>query len=415
MDSKRLTNIKQFLVSQLNHWALYAVAYGFILTIDSIAECGKLQFWEWAAAGIIYYLMYLIRCVAKELWFSVMLHIPVVVLFAMVPINNVAHIVIFAIFGVIYAAFSIRHQLISVSMSDHTISMPIVVALSFLMLGVQHYFEIYENDEVCKYTIICLIVVYFIQYYFEKYLLFMKLNKDSTGVLPARQIFRSGFGLVSIFTCGTAVVLFLSADFYWLSSFLHSISDGILNGIRSLFRMINTEPSVTEDAAETILNPLNELGEEVAPIESVWLTIIKDITYILISLVVLGAIVAFVVEMVKLIKEILLKRTRQEELGVIDTHEKITKEKNNGMVKIESLRGLSPKSKIRRLFKRKIGRERKILIGNAPVEYLNRHTAEEYESILELEGMAAIYDKARYSEEEITDDDVKAMKAIIKK
>lgn len=414
MNSNRLTILRQFLVSQFNHWSLFAIAFGFALILDDSLKCGQLPAWQWGVAGIIYFFMYFVRRNIPQLWASAMLHIPIVILFGLVPFGNVCHCVVFFIFGTVYAAMSIRHQLVFKTMSDNTISMPVVIGITFLMLGLQHYFGIEENDDICKYTVILLIVIYFIQYYLEHFISFVSLNKDSTGCLPAKEILGSGMGLVMLFSVGTVAVLLMSTDFTWLKSIISFFRDTVAAWIRELLSgMRGADPVVIENGEKKTDGLMETLQNIPAQEETILSKIVNVAGTVVIAVAVTIAVILVIFEVIRLIKDLIRIRTKEEELGVVDTYEKLEK-KHVRTVKTEKLRGLTPQMKIRRMYKRKISHDRKKIIGNASAFYLNRFTSGECEKALCLDGMSRVYDKARYSGETVTDEDVRAMKDSLK-
>ena len=74
---------------------------------------------------------------------------------------------------------------------------------------------------------------------------------------------------------------------------------------------------------------------------------------------------------------------------------------------------LSPRERIRKLYKKKLtGASARMDAQDK--DSLGFHTAREWESKLDLSGMAELYEQARYSNREITGADVKRMKDVWK-
>ena len=71
---------------------------------------------------------------------------------------------------------------------------------------------------------------------------------------------------------------------------------------------------------------------------------------------------------------------------------------------------LDNKEKIRKIYKKRVTKEKATIVGTLDTENLKYYTAKECCDKLDAQNLQDVYDKVRYSEEEITADDVKAAK-----
>ena len=103
----------------------------------------------------------------------------------------------------------------------------------------------------------------------------------------------------------------------------------------------------------------------------------------------------------------------EESLAVFDIHEKCDMIRSVRKKESRFFGFLNPAERIRKLYRKRV-LSAKILTNENALEQLSSYTARECAGKLEIPSMAKIYEKARYSKEEVTSEDVKEMKDICK-
>ena len=210
------------------------------------------------------------------------------------------------------------------------------------------------------------------------------------------------------------MLLLLGSQIEWVSGILQPIKVLLLRLLRFLFSLGGSEEQQTEIPVE---EPVNT-GMGAMPLpgggESHWIW--KVLEFIVIAAFFLGSLCVVIFLIRKFIQVIrkymhlqFSERTSQSEEDAFDFREKCELEKSADKERKSLFSALSPKERIRKLYKKKV-----LQSAAGKVEEdrsrLGLYTAKEWEEKLETEGMAEIYQLARYSGREMTGAEVKKMK-----
>jgi hypothetical protein len=250
------------------------------------------------------------------------------------------------------------------------------------------------------------------------------LNANGSDAVPTKEIFGSGAGYVLGYTVfGTAVLVF-ATNLPWLEKVVQFFADFILAPLSALMKMIFGEDELVkeyEDVDFVIPVPpqvANALGMTDGESSGFW-NVFQTVIIIVFAIVATFLIVKLLVWLYRILRENFdpnykKKELNGDELDGVDIREKIKIGKEDEEKRERGLFGiLSNNEKIRRLYKKRLLREAATLVDGKE-EKLGFFTARESEAKLNVEGLAMIYEKARYSGENVSSDDVRAMKEVCK-
>lgn len=260
------------------------------------------------------------------------------------------------------------------------------------------------------------VIAYFFYYFLEQYLNFVLVNKNSASNIPEAEIFRSGMKQTGVYVaCGVAVML-LSVNVEWLTYIIKMVGRGLLAVIRFLMSFLVMDTTETEPAQQAQGNSGGMQGFlEKGEAHPFWIFLEK----VLMAAAFVGIVVAIIVGLVKgyqfLRKNFRkIEKKKQEVQNGLDIRESCEIERGSG----EHSRWfsfLNNTDKIRKMYRKRVLKSKALIVGasgNKELEYL---TAKECCDKISADSLKEIYEKARYSNENITADDVKNVKASIKK
>lgn len=255
--------------------------------------------------------------------------------------------------------------------------------------------------------------LYFIIIYIQRYIDFLNVNKSSAGYLPATEMFHSGFGLAIGYTILGVVLIAVLACGPWigrLGTYLMDLFDKFFKWLIAKFKGSSAEDEIpiVEDFGTT---PGQLPGFKIN--DTFWLWTLLE--YALVFAVLVALFIIFVRLLIKLIQYLqglALSRVSISDTGEVDAfdiHEKCDIEDKSGKRRQRHFGPLSYSDRIRRLYKKKL------LSSTGQMTFreskmLGVYTAREWERKLATQGMASVYEQARYSGQEMTAEDVKRMK-----
>lgn len=255
--------------------------------------------------------------------------------------------------------------------------------------------------------------VYFIIIYIQRYIDFLNVNKSSAGYLPATEMFHSGFGLALGYTVFGIVLITVLANGSWLGrlgTFLISLLKKFIKWIFAKLKFHSTEDKIPIDEdLGTLPGQLPDFGTN----DTFWLWTVLEYVFILAMFA--AFLVLFVKGLIKVIQylhRLAISRISILDIGdedAFDIHEKCDMDDKSGKKKQRHFGPLSYSDRIRRLYKRKLlSSTGQMTPGESKM--LGVYTAREWEQKLATQGMASVYEQARYSGQEMTAEDVKRMK-----
>ena len=262
--------------------------------------------------------------------------------------------------------------------------------------------------------------MFFMQHYFGRYARFVKLNEYSAGFFPKSEIMGAGLKGVIIYVGVSAGAFFAIANMDSLTEFGNFIKNKLGKFIRDWLRKIfagsEPDPKVSNPLDYNDFDSLTaKLGQGETRDVSLLGTIIEKALWLLVVFLIL-------LLLYRLIKKILgffnMKLDRpdiivddvvtdvRESCDAVSLKEKKVKEKRFF---------LTPREKVRRNFKNTAKEKCFRITRSGDKKALGFKTSGECASAVEVPELSELYDRARYSDYEITEADAAEMKKICDK
>ena len=415
MNIGKIRFVNEILTEQMNHWMLFPLALAVAGASRYLAGEGDTMLLAWGLCSLFPLFFFLIRRTVSRLIPFVLLHLAAAALSLLIPVSFPAGKAVCVLCTLGYLLYSHTLRLKHDEVFSYGLHLPAGVGIAAFSAFFVRYLEIKDWDNYYIIALTVAIALYFISYYVEHYLDFLSVNESSAGFLPAAEMFHSGMGLVLLYTLLGTGILLLSSQFAWLSGILQPVRALLFRFLRFLLSGKGEEP--TEEIEIPILEEQGDSMEEMTLPEATgpfWLwRVLEYLAMVILAVVICALAVLSLVKLFQLIRQYLNFRLQKEhavdEEEACDFREKCELEHNTERKRQSLFSALSPHERIRKLYKKK-------LLASAPLlseEDRNRmgiYTAKEWERKLETRGMSALYERARYSGQEMTGTDVKRMK-----
>lgn len=398
---------KIFLITQRDHWVLFSV----FLVILSAADIERPQFFLWGVLSIIPFIFFIIRRYISDFLFFVGGHIGLLAIMIIMPSYNIVEKVLICFMVIFYFGQSIYIKFRKSGKESNGIIPVVSVGIIAGSLFLQHFQKKYLFDNYYVVLFIVFFSLFAIQYYIDNFLKFMNVNKNSVGYIPKNEIFISGFSMSALYTVFGVIILLFSLNTKWLEHIFKLIKYVLVIILKFLLSF--GKPSELEFQLDEEI--IQEIPDIIPQDEATSFWLWEVIQNILMYVVLIGVIFALTISIRKLI--IYLIQRFREKRNII---EKANKTVNDVRQKCEVEKKekrtvpfwqlFTPEEKIRRIYKKRIIKEKEKIIGDLEVRKLNSYTSMECGVCIEDTDMVHLYEKARYSNYDCSKDDIRNMK-----
>ena len=410
--------IKEFLVTQLNHWSFFPIYFSISMILGGIASFEKPYVLRYALLGIIPFLLYLVRCNVHKIWQLALCHIGLILPFVLLPYKHIYYTVVFI--GIVLIYFIISWTGWGKNNNQNkAIYAPFSVSASIVFLFLLNK-QGYENYEL--FFIIPVIIelaVYFIIYYIEQYFKFLSVNNSSASHIPAKDMLKSGGLLVALYTAISISIILFVSTFGWLKNILAIISKGLKALLKTILNALpnGSDTIVTVNPDEAQQQMIDAMMFETEDVPTFWLWVV--IEKALMAFFVIGILILLIVLILKIYSLIRMKLSIKSESisrlneNMTEVREKIEVESNKSGIKLNPFKSMSASERIRHIYKKLLVANKEHLIGSSDISALSNLTAKEASNKLSKD-FFYVYEKARYSNLECNAEDVKKMKEACK-
>ena len=410
MKRKLIETGQDLLIILINH--LFFVGFG--MTAMGLFYQDVNELFLWSCMVVIPYAMYLFRLKIKNFFLFFLLHLAIPVGVFFLPVWILPRILAFVI-SVVYMVWSIKIRLKDRFPGEEILS-PIFIlgALGFMaIIDTMHTKKGWEG--IFIYMAILYIAGYCIYIYTSRYLNFLVVNESSAANIPEQQIFVSGMKQTLVFLAGGLCILLMTANVGWLSYLVSGFGRMFLAFMRAVFAGIHQgqqeEPIVEDEVVDQGGDGGGLFGEPVEP-ALIWV-ILEKIAMVATAILIVSLIVLMIYKGIKFLWDNFHTATVNEDRKIEDgvdireacVIEKQSKESRNIFA------FLSNREKIRRYYRKQMTKQKAIIIGDQDLEMLEYMTAKECCDKLAAENLKKVYEKSRYSKEEITSEDMKLAKS----
>lgn len=405
MKEERILILKDLLVTQMNYWTLFPIA----VTITGLAGEPAPRLMIWVLMSLLPFFCFWVRRYARHLILMAAGHVAAVAVVLLLPCGSIVEKVAVVAFAAGFAANSFWLRIKGSGRLDECFHPGFSLGVGAVAILFQHYQGHRDWD---MYYVVPLIVVFgtfLLQFYIESYLQFLVVNESSTGHIPKNEIFQTGIRQAFVYTGAGMCLLLLTSGLTWLTTVTQWLKQALVWLLSLLPRYASVLPS--EQEVEESSREMEDFLMETAQPFWLWQVLEKLATAVFLAAAVI-VIYKGLVRLFRYLKERLSDRAviGSEALeSVVDVREKCGIERTR-QERRSFLAFLSPAERIRRIFKKKIWSNRLVLAPGGDTTLLGVLTARECGRQLGDEKLADIYEKARYSEEECTAEDVRALR-----
>ena len=376
----------------MNQLCFYPLALTASTLLAALAPASRPSLALWMLGALPVFFLYYARKRCKHLSVLLLLHGLVLACFYIIPAANGVNRGIRLLVGAGFVIYSLWLRFRTENFASDPLPLPLAAGIAFLCLFLQHYQGNNVWDLYYRMSLILVFLLYAVILFLQSYEDFLTVNRLSTGVLL------SGLLLLAV------------SQFAWLKPFLRLLRNGLAAILRFLFGLLpmdsGTEAVVVEQQAG---------GGDMPPMEAedpfiLWV-ILEYVAMIALLIVCVFLLYRGIRKLITFLRDRMqfsLPGTVSEQPESMDKREHLEAAPENTaakqMQKWFSFAFLDAGQKIRRMYQKKINAS-----GLAKMS-LPFYTARDAEKSLDVEGMAEIYEKARYSDVPCTDGDVRQMK-----
>lgn len=407
MKRKWIETGQDLLVIMNNHLMMIA----FCVTAMGILKQEDHKLWFWSALLIVPLIFYWSRIKIRNffLFFALHLAVPVAVIFLPIPVLSKALAVFISI---IYFIWSVMIRIKERGYGEDVVAPLFMTGALGIMLLVENYHSQKGWEGIYIAIAIIYVAGYFLYLFTSRYLRFLIVNESSAANIPETEIFQKGFCQSCIYTAGVVTLLVLTANLEWMSYVVSRIGKVLLNIIRFLVSGIGRAEeklpvSMPVEQGMPDMGMLTEAGEP-----ALFWIILEEIALFCASLLIGGVVLLGIVKGFQYLWNGFHKNSGKDVKKInsgTDIREACTIEKNK---KKESnwFLFLNNGEKIRKIYRKQVLKNKTAIIGDLDAEDLEYMTAKECCDKFAAGQLKKIYEKARYSAEEIASDDVRTAK-----
>ncbi|MBP5281104.1 MAG: hypothetical protein J6Z22_01250 [Lachnospiraceae bacterium] len=401
----RVISLRELLASQANHWAIFPAL---ILFVESSYLSGTVIF-AWVFLGFLPVCTFIARELVESFLLQVLMFpifVGVLVLLPIEPLNLKAAMIFV---GIVYTILSLWKSAKQRNAATHAFPPFVPLMINLVLCIIAVYVSNARFTFLMHVSAIISIIMSLLTFYVDRFYIFTVSNEGTSSSMPRKKIFRSGFSS-SVFYLGiTSLVLLFIASFSVSDEFFRVVINFLQKSFGRMIRKFldlfphRDKVDMIKDGAEMEPFTMETLPDKETPF---FMRILEVITFAFVVSVILLLIASLIYNLVKWLlgkKPVKKVEEAEEESEAIDLHESISSKAPRAYEEEGDDSLLSPAMKIRKLYRKRA------LASNFERERLFRMTAREFAADESLPEMPAIYEKARYSKETCTKEDLKEM------
>lgn len=406
MKQKRMEEGKGILAGLMNHWILAVAA----VTLMGICQYRKPRMLVWIAAAILPAYLYEVRLRAKKIYLFFLLHLLPIALAVCIPLELPVKL-IFVGLVVVHCIISIRNRL------DQEFGEILVGPIGAVCtMGELSFFQkMYGSDNWDGYYMIVVglyFACYFIHYFIQQYLHFILVNKSGTTKMPEREIFFAGIRQTAAYTIVGVLVLFLTANVEWVAYVLSLLKKGGVAVLQVLVSFLKKEePTTSSEIGFQGGSEMPEIMPQIQQSSSGW-----EVLEFVVALILGIALMILLFQVLRKAWQYLWDRFHEvsEKSAELNTKQDVREScfaEKTEKEKASRDSFLSNRGKVRRAYKKQVLKKKEAIVGAGDVRELEHLTAKECCEKISAENLQTVYEKARYSRETVTAEDIRKIQA----
>ena len=417
---KALILFREIIVTQTNHWSLFALSYGLSVMLSEVYSIMRLSLICWGIMGLGLVLNYIIRINTRKMIVSIGLHLLTFIGMSLTGFYEFEYLLLHAGFAFFYCILSIVKQHGGLDQEDEPFPIPVIsilICAPFFILTLQQYDNI---TNIYRNLLICLFTMFFMQHYFGRYAKFVRLNEHSAGFFPKSEIMGAGLKGVIIYVGVSAGFFFAIANMDSLTAFGEFIKGKIGYYLRELLRKIFGGGDPEPEAGQPLdYNDFDSLTAKMGQGETRDMSLIGVIIEKLLWILVVFLILFLLYKLIRKILGFFNMTLDRPDIIVDDVVTDVRESCDASSIKEKKIKEkrffLNPREKVRRSFKN-MAKDRCFRITHSgDKKMLKYKTSGECATAVNTPEISELYDRARYSDYEITEADAANMKKICDK
>lgn len=329
--------------------------------------------------------------------------------------------IVFGAVSIFYAALSFRIRLTQKEDGEEELSAGFMAAAAVIQFFLCSYLG---SEEGCA-RILWLVLLWMPGHWMRAYLInflgYMEMNRQSAGAMPEKRIFRGGLAAVSIYGSFSLAVLSVCARtslVAWMSEQVRRFGFALLRLFIRFLSLFAAEPEEIVPAAQKIVRDEQMAYLPAAEEAPLWMQILDQIFVTAMAILLLAGAVILIVLLIRYVIRSFYGREREKREvcreGFVEEEERLGEKKSGFKEKLPAIGG-TPAQKVRRIFKRTVnaskkGKEdagltartaRELAAWCADTEHIPSAKENEWSEL------AALYERARYTENEVTKEQVR--------
>lgn len=408
MKEEQIICLRQLFITQMNHWALFPIALVFLAFHSSV----RISWFAgtWAICGLIPFFLFCVRRYTEHFIWLLISHGTIAIGMIIWNWAKGMENVLLLLLSAGYLICSVYLRLQRQNRQEEGIHPEAVVCIGAGSLFLQHYQGRTDWDSWCVVSVIAALALFLLQYFLEHYLRFLYTNEISTSHIPRKEIFTSGFRLTVLYTGVGTLLLLLTANLGWLPAMMQKLLAGSRFLVGLLPHSQGQEEIITQEGLEQQTQSLFPVTETIEPF---WLwTVLENMVMAVFWLALLIVTVLGLKRLFYYLRERFSQKQKLQ-IQLIENRNEIRERCNIEKKKKENMSAslfLSKELRIRRIYRKRIWSQRKQLVKQSNWQQLQRQTARECGEKLGELALSEVYEKARYSNELCTVEDLRIAK-----
>lgn len=413
---------KIFLATQLNYLVPAAIT---ILLYNIFAE-GEISVWRLVVLAVFPILLYGLRCSCKKFSTFFMTHLLVATCMGVLLCFHASYGVermIFPLILCIYVGLSFHWKALPGGKYEEEVIPPAIELFFFLLcLLLQNRWGIPSQNPIFFYLSIGYLCAYFLYYYLDNYFSFVTVNRIGQVGFREKNLLTLGAGMATAYIALGSGLLVVCTN----QTLAHKVSAVCKNAVLIFLRMLLSlipkgEPMEAEMVEETA-EEIERIEEEITAQSSIFWQILDALLEIAFYLLIIAFCCVFIWSVIRLIKIIFRSNQRKVVFRGYNQVQQ-TEEKLIPRSPLHKRRkfwvGFSVNSKIRHAYAKLIYSKR-VQLGKQKQEGLMTMTVRECTEVLKTpenteawQTITEIYERARYSGEECSTEQLRTIKKAI--
>lgn len=389
-----------------------------VTALDAVAE-SRMPAWTLAVLAIAPVGFYAARRWCGSLILFLIIHGAVVyglVLLAGWMTGNLLRQAEFGALGFCYAVYSVKMRVSQKENSEGQMPLALAAGVAFAAFALCSLKDYPEGCSRILWISLLWAPGMWLRNYLENYSRYMELNRNVAGTLPEERIFRSGAGMVALYSGVSLLVLSVGSR----TALIPRLSELVRKCIFAVIRLIlyvlewlagDEQPAVQQESAGDggMDQMLEALGSETPPI---WMQVLEKILVAATLAAVLAALLFLLFLLVRFIIRGFYGREKIEQRietpEYVEEEERLKGKGEQGRERLPFLGGTADQ-RVRRIFRRTVLEEAKSCEWNEISSMTARQLAQlDVGASPKLwEELVLLYERARYTKEEITTEDVR--------